>query len=87
MAHEKRTLDEIIDTLKQERDEVALRIHLASAEAKEEWEQLDEKWNELTDQYRPVKDALSETSENVIASMKLVGEELLEGFNRLRKSL
>ena len=37
--------------------------------------------------YEPVKDAIGESAENVLESLKLVGEEVLRSFNRVRKSL
>lgn len=87
MAHEQQLLDELISTLKQHRDEIGLKIHLAKEEAKVEWEKLDEKWNQLTVDYQPLKNAAGETTENLVASLKLVGEEILEGFKRIRKEL
>lgn len=87
MAHEQSTLDELISTLKQQRDEIGLKIHLAGAEAKEEWQTLRDKLDKLTADYEPVKKAAGESAGNVFESLKLVAEEIREGFSRVRKSL
>ena len=43
MGIDKENLGELRDKLRQERDELRLKIHLATMEAKEEWEELEEK--------------------------------------------
>ena len=37
--------DAIMKFLHRERDELRVKIHLAKAEAKEEWQELEEKWH------------------------------------------
>lgn len=83
----KENLQKLLAELKQERDEIALRIHLAKAEARDEWQKLETKWEKLNEDYQPVKDALGESAKEVAASLKIVGEELKKGFERVRKSL
>ncbi len=80
-------LPELISTLKQQRDELQLHMHLAKSEAKQEFERLTDRINELTDQYEPVRKATAETADNVIAALTLAAEEMKAGFERVRKSL
>ncbi len=87
MPHEQSTLDELISTLKQQRDEIGLKIHLAGAEAKEEWQTLRDKLDKLTADYEPAKQAASESAGNIAESLKLVAQEIWDGFQRVRKSL
>jgi methyl-accepting chemotaxis protein len=87
MAHENSNLEELVSTLKQQRDELALKIHLAAAEARAEWEQATDKLDQLTEQYDPTKKAVAESAEAVSESLKLVAGEVLSSFNRIRKSL
>jgi uncharacterized coiled-coil DUF342 family protein len=87
MSEQHERLKEMIDGLKRQRDELALQIHLGKAEAKEEWDKVTAKLDELLVDYEPVKDALSETTDNVVSAMKLVSEEVWEGFKRIKKSL
>ncbi len=87
MSHEKLSVSELINSLKQQRDELALKIHLGAAETKEEWDKATEKLDEMTRDYDPLKEAVGESAESVGESLKLVGEEVLKSFNRIRQSL
>ncbi len=80
-------MSELISNLKRERDELALKIHLGKEDLKDEWEKLDDKFAQLSSDYEPLKGAISESADDVWESLKLVGEELKNGFNRIRKSL
>ncbi len=87
MTEERHRLEELITKLKQQRDELGLQIHLGKAEAKEEWDKVTAKLDELLHEYEPLKGAPSETKDNVISAMKLVSDEIWTGFQRIRKSL
>jgi uncharacterized coiled-coil DUF342 family protein len=80
-------LAELISSLKRQRDELALQIHLGKQEAKDEWEKVTAKLDELTKDYEPLTDAVEETSANVVAALKLVAGEIQQGFERIRKAL
>ena len=84
MSDTQSILAEMISTLKQHRDEIGLQIHLGKSEAKEEYDRARVKLDELMVDYEPVKDAVGESAENVLESLKLVGEELLQSFRRIR---
>ncbi len=49
---EKVKLDDLIESLRQERDELNLQLHLAKAEVKQEWEELEKKWENLEETVR-----------------------------------
>ncbi|MCA9013901.1 MAG: hypothetical protein KDA77_01095 [Planctomycetaceae bacterium] len=80
-------LDELISALEQQRDELALKIHLGKQEAKDEWEKVTDKLTQLQDDYKPVKDAVKESAGSVVDSLLNVGKEIQESFQRIRKSL
>ena len=58
------TLLEMISALKQQRDELALKVHLGKKEAQDEWKELTAKLDELNAKLEPVKDAAQETGSN-----------------------
>ena len=87
MSDIKSQIEETIDGLKQQRDELALQIHLGAAEAKDEFEKAKEKLDKMNNDFAPVKDAAIESAENVFASLKLVGQEVMTSFDRIKKSL
>lgn len=87
MSNLKNELAEIISSLKQERDELQLKMHLAAVEAKDEYNRLSAKVDELTGQYDPVREAVEDTADNVFAALKLAAEEMKDGFQRVRKAI
>lgn len=87
MTEKCRRSEEMISALKQQRDELAVKMHLAGAEAKEEWGRLENKLNQLVHRFDPLKQAAGETSDDVWQSLKLVGDEIRQGYERIRKAL
>ncbi|TWU42668.1 hypothetical protein [Novipirellula artificiosorum] len=87
MSEQRTAVEELIRTLKRERDELALKMHLANMDAKDEYERLSSKLGELSDQYEPVSDAVEETAGNVFSALKLAAEEMKAGFHRVRKAI
>jgi uncharacterized coiled-coil protein SlyX len=87
MADDRDQLEALISSLKQQRDELAVQIHLGKAEAQEEWDKLTAKLDELTKDYEPLKDAVAETAGNMFSALKLVAGEVQDGFERIRKAL
>ena len=87
VSEQKNALDEVISKLKQERDELKLQMHLASMEAKDEYDRVSGKVDQLTEQYEPVKDAVADSAENLFTALGMVADELKAGFKRVRKSI
>jgi len=80
--------DDVLAKLKQERDELALKMHLGKMEAADEWEKLEAKWHELTArQMPPAKEAADEAGVGVGLAVELAVEELKKGYEKIRKLL
>jgi len=80
-------LREMLEKLEQERDELKVRAHLGKAEAREEWEKMEGRIAELRSRLDRAGDEAGDVMEDVGAAAKLLGEEIREGFARIRKSL
>ena len=87
MAEEQKELDEMIKMLKQQRDEMAVKVRLAEVEARDEWRNLTAKMDEVLREYEPAKAAVEETADNVWTALTLAASELKDGFERVRRSL
>lgn len=87
MTADRNLIEKTLATLKKQRDELSLQIHLGTMEAKEEYERAKEKLDQMTQDYDPVKDAVEESASNVFSALQLVGEEVMSSFDRVRKSL
>lgn len=79
--------DRLMDRLKTERDQLNLRIHLASMEAKEEFAEAEKKWGQVRTKAAEIADDAVETSEEYIAKAKIIGEELKDTYHRIAKRL
>jgi len=80
-------IQKLLEDLKRQRDELRLQMHLGTLELKREWDKLDSKLVELTGRAQPVRAAVGESAEEVWEAVKLVGTEIKEGFDRIRKAL
>ena len=83
----KEELNKVIEKLKSERDEVHLKMHLASMDAKQEFEEAEKKWVEMKTKAAQLADSAEEASEEFVAKTKEVGEELKETYQRISKRL
>ncbi len=82
----KRTdLDEALESLERIRDEIRVKIHLAAADARDEWEQLEKKWNHLRGKAGSIGRVAGDAAEDVGEAVDLLGQELKRGYERLRK--
>ena len=79
----KKEFDEIADVLKQQRDEIEVKIHLASMDAKEEWQKAEKKWNTFVDTLGVITDETKESSSEIIHATKIIGDELKETYKRI----
>ena len=73
---------DLVEELGRLRDEVRLKLHLASMEARDEWEKLEERW----EQFRRKAD-LDETVDGIGESAEGLVDELHKGYERIRKAL
>ncbi|MCK5190999.1 MAG: hypothetical protein KAI44_00165 [Methylococcales bacterium] len=83
----KKEIDVIADALKQQRDEIEVQIHLASMDAKEEWQKAEKKWDQFVDTLGVITDETKETSSEIIHAAKVIGDELKETYKRISDRL
>ena len=87
MSDFRHKIDKLLHDLKRDRDELNLKLHLAKQDLKEEWNRLNDKLEHLEDKSRLLARATTESSKEIGAAAKLLGEEIKEGFKRIRKQL
>ena len=75
-------LDDILADLRQRRDELRLQLHLASKEARDEWQELEEKMEDFS-----AKARIDETGESVGKALGELGKELKLGYGRIKKAI
>lgn len=78
-------LQTLVDQLATQRDELVVQAHLAKLEAREEWQELEDKLDALRGKAAEAADVASDAAGNVVAAARLIGEEIASGYERLRR--
>lgn len=74
--------DRLVEDLKKARDEIKLKLHLASMDAKDEWEDLEQKWDEFS-----TRADMNRSAEGVGDALDQLGGELKQAYLRFRNAL
>lgn len=74
--------DDVVQQLKQKRDELRVQIHLASKEVQEEWEELEDKLEDFS-----ARAKLGETGAGVGDALGQLGHELKQGYEKIRDAI
>lgn len=80
-------MDDLLQTLKTERDELRVQLHLLKAEAKEEWDEVEKHWEHLESRAKKVGQGAAESGEDIAAAGKQLAEEIGNAYQRIRKSM
>jgi len=87
MSDVKEQMTKALDHLKQQRDELQVQLHLAKADAKDEWARLETQWDEIKPKLEAAREEVGKTAESVGAALGMAIEELKKGYERLRNRL
>ena len=80
-------ISQLNETLKRQRDELKLRIHLVGMEAREEWDKTEDKWVQFRGRHKELEKAGKESALDIGAALRLLGEEIRHAYDRVRKSI
>jgi len=75
-------LEDLLEQIKQKRDELKVQIHLGTKEVQDEWEELEGKMSDFAATAK-----LGETGEGVGKALGQVGLELKQGYDRIRDAI
>jgi SMC interacting uncharacterized protein involved in chromosome segregation len=78
-------IEEMFDELKQERDELQVKLHLAKLETSEEWQKLEDKLEKFESKLKEIGGATADASREMGAAAKLLGEEIRDGFKKIAR--
>jgi len=83
----KQKYHDIIDSVKQERDELKVKIHLASMEIRDEWEIVESKWQYFKSKATQLEHAANDSAHEVGEAVSTLGSELKEAYRHFKKSI
>lgn len=84
MADKKGSFAELAEEVKQLRDELKVQMHLAAADARDEFDGLEKKWEHFRARAEVVGKAAGEAAEDVGDALELLGKELKKGYQKVR---
>lgn len=89
MADWRTTWQDVIQDLERQRDELKVRLHLARAEARDEWDRLklDEKIATLRQRADAAGVEARGAMKDIGAAAEKLADEVREGLDRVRKTL
>ena len=87
MTDEKIDLQRLVDELKAQRDELRVKLHLAKAEARDEFEKLEKRWEHARGRLAVIGKEAGEASKDVGEAARLVLDEIIAGYQRILKAV
>ena len=87
MSDGKNALQDLLETLTQDSEELKVQIHLAEIEAREEFQRLSSKLEELTTQFEPVKNVVADSADGVVSALTRSAKEMQNSFAHIAESL
>ncbi len=85
MADMREEMTKLQDSLLQQRDELRVKLHLAKADARDEWEGLERKWAEAQDKFSQLQKSAGESMDDIEAAARLLADEIQKGYERIRR--
>lgn len=87
MSDAKEKLADLMKKLETERDELKMKLGLAKLEAREEWQELENKMESLRGRMKVLGGEAKEASGDVADAARGLAGEIKEGFARIRKMM
>ena len=80
----KQKYTELLNTLKTQRDELNVKMHLASMEVRDEWQVVEDKWEHLQSKGAQLEKEAGGAAHEVGEAISILGHEIKEGYKRIR---
>ncbi len=81
------SLEDVIDKLKEQRDELNLKMHLANMEIRDEWDELENKWEQFVIKSAQVRSEVGPSVDDIKAALSILGEEIGKGYRKIKDTL
>lgn len=79
--------EQVLERLRRERDELRVQMELGKAEFREEWTELEKKWERLESRLSGAAKEAKESSEDVGAAFGVLTDELAQAYRNIRSRL
>lgn len=83
----RQSLERERDALLQARDELKLQLHLANLQAKEQWDQLERKWEAVSTELSKLSTHTKAPLDDINKAARSLFGEIKTGYDRVREQL
>lgn len=80
-------LREEFEPLRTARDELRVRLHLGKAEIRDRWEMVEKSWQHAEAKLNAIRRETGESAEDIADAIRLLAEEIRDGYEHLRRQL
>jgi hypothetical protein len=85
MSDTKKQFDAEFDTLRTLRDELKVQVHLAASEARDAYDDVEQKWDHAEAKLKVLGEEASDSAERVGEALQLVLDEIRDGYANIKK--
>ena len=85
MSEHREKIRSLLERLETERDELKVKVGLAKLEAREEWQEVQGKLDRLRGRLKVLGEEADDAGGDVGAALEMLGGEIRDGFDRIRK--
>jgi hypothetical protein len=80
-------LQKELEPLQAARDDLRVRLHLGKAEIRDRWELLEKSWHHAEAKLNQIRKETEESTEDIAEALRLLADEIRDGYEHLRKHL
>ena len=80
-------LHDLLEQLKQERDQLRVRTHLLKADLKQEWDEVELKMHSVETKLQHLRTSVKESSEDIGTATNLLVDEIANAYQRFRNAI
>ena len=80
-------LKTITETIKKQRDEASLQMHLAKEDINDELEELEKSWDQLIAKMAEVRHETENAGKDILESAKELGNHIKEGYDKIKSKI
>ena len=80
-------IENLRQTLRQKKDEIHLKVHLASMEIAEEWDKAQQKFDALEAEISKISSETKSAGQDLLSSIEKLGAEVDQAFDRIKSHL
>ena len=80
-------LDKQLDSVRAVRDELEVKLHLGSADLRDQWAKLEKGWQHLEGRLKVLGNESEDVAKEIGETLEVLADQLRDGYDRVKKLL